>query len=297
MSSDTPKKNYLKNKDLLREIHKSKMSYCYLEDARYDQFDYILFDDDKTENELLALIDDNLIQQAKQNRASRQQTIAYTAAVTEFQEDDEQSKKPRQKEFAVNTDDICTEDLVFRVMTFKHVPDTPGRKKTVKRTADLKERINFPPFKHYVIRDGKPVEVGRSHWNGDLDTGHFDTEHGAITHKLATMYVKLVERVGYKSNWRRYTYLDEMRGQALIQLSYVGLMFNEAKSDNPFSYYTATVNNSFTKILNMEKRQQNIRDDLLVEQGLLPSFSRQIDHENQLKAEREEQAFDDQSSE
>ena len=80
--------------------------------------------------------------------------------------------------------------------------------------------------------------------------------------------------------------LNEMRGTALVQLSQIGLQFNEAKSDNPFAYYTATVNNSFTRVLNLEKRNQTIRDDILIEQGHLPSYGRQIQHENELKEMR-----------
>jgi len=59
------------------------------------------------------------------------------------------------------------------------------------------------------------------------------------------------------------------------------------KSDNPFAYYTAAVNNSFTRVLNIEKRNQTIRDDILIEQGHLPSYGRQIKHEEELRAMRE----------
>jgi hypothetical protein len=101
------------------------------------------------------------------------------------------------------------------------------------------------------------------------------------------MFLKLVERYSHRGNWRGYTYVDEMRGQALLQLSYIGLQFNEQKSDNPFAYYTAAVNNSFTRVLNLEKRNQMIRDDILIEQGHLPSYGRQIQHENELRELRE----------
>ena len=74
-----------------------------------------------------------------------------------------------------------------------------------------------------------------------------------------------------------------MRGQALVQLSQIGLQFNESKSDNPFAYYTAVVNNSFTRVLNIEKRNQNIRDDILIDQGHMPSYSRQIKHEEEIR--------------
>jgi hypothetical protein len=66
-----------------------------------------------------------------------------------------------------------------------------------------------------------------------------------------------------------------MRGQALLQLSQIGLQFDESKSQNPFAYYTAAITNSFTRILNLEKKNQNIRDDVLEMNGLNPSWTRQ----------------------
>jgi hypothetical protein len=89
------------------------------------------------------------------------------------------------------------------------------------------------------------------------------------------MYIKLSERYAQRSNWRGYTYIDEMKGQAILQLSQIGLQFDESKSENPFAYYTAAVTNSFTRILNLEKKMQNIRDDMLEEAGLTPSMTRQ----------------------
>ena len=66
-----------------------------------------------------------------------------------------------------------------------------------------------------------------------------------------------------------------MRGQALLQLSQIGLQFDESKSQNPFAYYTAAITNSFTRVLNIEKKMQNIRDDILEMNGLNPSWTRQ----------------------
>jgi hypothetical protein len=66
-----------------------------------------------------------------------------------------------------------------------------------------------------------------------------------------------------------------MKGQAILQLTQIGLQFDESKSDNPFAYYTAAVTNSFVRIINLEKRNQNIRDDILEMNGMNPSWTRQ----------------------
>ncbi len=137
-------------------------------------------------------------------------------------------------------------------------------------------RLNFPPFEHYRLDEEKvPQLVGRSHWKGDLKTGEFSKDHGNMTKKLALMFMKLCERYATRSNWRGYTYNEEMRGQALLQLSQIGLQFDESKSQNPFAYYTAAITNSFTRILNIEKKMQNSRDDILEINGLNPSWTRQ----------------------
>ena len=137
-------------------------------------------------------------------------------------------------------------------------------------------KCNFPPFQHYKIGPrNKPYCVGKSHWQGDLDTGAWSRDHGTMTRTLAFMFMKLCERYATRSNWRGYTYNDEMRSQALLQLSQIGLQFDESKSSNPFAYYTAAITNSFTRVLNIEKRNQNLRDDILEMNNFAPSYTRQ----------------------
>lgn len=75
------------------------------------------------------------------------------------------------------------------------------------------------------------------------------------------------------------SYLDEMKSLALMQLAQVGLQFDESKSSNPFSFYTTTVTNCFTRVWNLEKKNQMIRDDLLISMGSAPSHTRQIANE------------------
>ena len=185
-------------------------------------------------------------------------------------------KKMPAKEFEVDYRKVQKQDLVFRTMTFTHIPLAPGRKKTLKNTADSHDKVNFPPFQHWKYdANDNLICVGKSHWKGALDQGVFSKDHGQMTNNLARMFIKLCERYATRGNVRGYTYNDEMKGQAILQLTQIGLQFDESKSDNPFAYYTAAVTNSFVRIINLEKRNQNIRDDILEMNGMNPSWTRQ----------------------
>ena len=257
-----PKIKYLTNKDLLREIHLSKNTYCSFTDPAYGEYDLIVT--------TLEKLNIRTIAEAKRNRASKMSKAAHEVAVTAA------GKKMPAKEFEVDYRKVQKQDLVFRVMTFTHIPLAPGRKKTLKNTADSHDKVNFPPFQHWKYDDnGNLVCVGKSHWKGNLDQGEFSKDHGQMTNNLARMFIKLCERYATRGNVRGYTYNDEMKGQAILQLTQIGLQFDESKSDNPFAYYTAAVTNSFVRIINLEKRNQNIRDDILEMNGMNPSWTRQ----------------------
>ena len=277
--ASTPKivvpKNYLNNRDILKEIHLSKNTYCsYLDPVNDHQYDIIL--------PSLAKINQRTIAEARRNKADRL----------------------KREGTIVDPKKIANTDLVFRIVCWEHIPMAPKKvpktQAKKKKLDDLFEfdleteddvladvidepvldpkhvKLPFPPFYHYRLDENKePFLVGKSHWKGDLTHGEFSKDHGQMTRKLATMFLKLCERYATRSNWRGYTYNEEMRGMALLQLSQIGLQFDESKSQNPFAYYTAAITNSFTRILNLEKKNQNIRDDMLEMNGLNPSWTRQ----------------------
>ena len=283
-----PKKiNYLNNKDILKEIHTSKNSYCSFVDPEYHRYDLII---DKPDSDIIT----SLTYAAK----PAQIKAAKEVRATRLSIDAGEKLDPKK---------IPTTDLIFRVMTWDHVPvaQKQPRKTVKKKTAkdifvfedddgtdfsDLEDKttkaevedmvhvkVNFPPFQHYKLDENNNwICVGKSHWVGGMENGHFEKEQGNITNKLARMYMMLCEKYAMKFNWRGYTYNDEMKASAILQLTYVGLRFNEAKSANPFAYYTAAITNSFCRVLNTEKRSQNIRDDILEMNGLNPSLTRQM---------------------
>ena len=278
--------NYLNNKELLKEIHKSKISFACVTDEKYYQNDAIVHDMDQ--------ITDEVIAEAKQTRADRIAVETHAEALTQWENTPgkKAKDKPRLINHKFDGSEIPLEDVVIRYMTFDHVPLEPGRKNKPKTIADQHAKCNYPPFIHLAWVDGGWKEVVRSHWKGGLSNGHFSVSHGRITEKLASMMMMLCQRYSMRSNWRGYTYVDEMRSHALVQLSQIGLYFDESKSQNPFAYYTAAITNSFTRVLNLEKRNQNLRDDLLQQAGQTPSFTRQIDDETAQRKARETKESD-----
>ena len=280
--------NYLNNKDILKEIHSSKNTYCVFSKPNDHRYDFIVdMPTESMEKSLEYALKPESIQLARETRASR---LGLEAGEKD----------------SVDPLSIPVTDLVFRVMTWDHIPVAPKQPRKVdkKKTAkdffefdsdqdeifsDLEDpttakeiddmvhvKVNFPPFQHYRLDKNNNFKcIGKSHWVGDLKKGEFSKDQGNITNKLARMYIMMCEKYAMKFNWRGYTYNDEMRNSAILQLTYVGLRFNEAKSANPFAYYTAAITNSFCRVLNSEKRNQNIRDDILEMNGLNPSWSRQ----------------------
>lgn len=270
------KVNYLNNKDILKEIHKSKSSYSEFTDEKYDMYDVIV-------EELSSIFDEEVQERGKVAKAARLSAQAHEQAVNESLRQGK-VEKLRPIDYKIDPSTISVDDLVFRVLTFEHIPTAAGRKKNPKSTADCHVKLNFHPFKHYIIQDGNAVEVGRSH----SKNGKFSLDHGRITEKLAKMFVLMVDKYAQRGNWRGYSYIDEMKGHALLQLSQWALQFNEYKSDNPFAYYTASMSTGFTRVLNLEKRNQDLRDDLLIDSGASPSFSRQLEIEDEIRKLRED---------
>lgn len=96
----TPAKvNYLNNRDILKEIHLSKNTYCaFLDPVNDHQYDIIL--------PSVSKINQKTVAEARRNRAAR---------------------LSRETGEDVNEKKIPNTDLVFRVMTWEHIPMAPKK--------------------------------------------------------------------------------------------------------------------------------------------------------------------------
>lgn len=102
-----------------------------------------------------------------------------------------------------------------------------------------------------------------------------------LTPELVKMLMILVEQYSTKGNWRSYTYLSDMKGDALLALAQGALKFDGERTQNPFGYLTQFVTNAFLTVLEQERKVRDGRDDILEKNGLNPSHTRQLKNEAQ----------------
>ncbi len=134
----------------------------------------------------------------------------------------------------------------------------------------------------------KPRKVNYLNNKDLLKEVHSSKEQDQMTNKLAHMLTMLCARYGRRGNFANYTYNEDMQAYAMMMLVRTWRSFNPAKSNNPFAFFTQCVKNSFIQFLNSEKRHRTLRDELMVNEGLNPSFTYQLEHEKRNEDRRAE---------
>lgn len=98
-------------------------------------------------------------------------------------------------------------------------------------------------------------------------------DRGAISDKLGRMFMLLSRKYATKPNFSGYSYKDELISAGITSCVAAFMKFKREKTQNPFSYFTQCIHTAFLQILNKEKRHQEIRDALLVQNDMTPSNS------------------------
>jgi len=82
---------------------------------------------------------------------------------------------------------------------------------------------------------------------------------------IGLCFMKLVDNISNKGNWRNYTYKDEMKSEAILTcIKYAG-NFDITRTQNAFAYFTQIVHNSFLQILSKEKGFAELKNKAISE--------------------------------
>ncbi len=77
-------------------------------------------------------------------------------------------------------------------------------------------------------------------------------------------FMKLIDGMGNNPGFYNYTYLDEMKADAMIPLLKYGTNFDPDKGYKAFSYYSMIVSCSFIQRIKKEARQTEIKQRYLL---------------------------------
>lgn len=105
-------------------------------------------------------------------------------------------------------------------------------------------------------------------------------EAGVMSDRLCLMLQLMCDNIASRWNFFGYTYIDECKGAAMLNLVTKWDRFDHEKYTNAFAYYTQCILHSFSLILRIEKNERDKRDLLLLEQGMNPSLTFQMDNED-----------------
>lgn len=117
-----------------------------------------------------------------------------------------------------------------------------------------------------------------------------------VSDRLARMLVLMVARIALKPSFRSYSFIQDMKAEAVWQLIKCNESSTRAKSDtrpnilkfdfryserkglkpNPFSYSTTIILNVFRRCIKLESSHAALRDEIMVGAGMTPSTKRQL---------------------
>lgn len=115
-----------------------------------------------------------------------------------------------------------------------------------------KRQVNRDKGRDYV--NGKQLHQSLVDW--------YDSGKEEIPYIIVDALMQICERLGTKSNFRNYTYKEDMIGSAIEKcfVAVKGKKYDlERANENPFAYFTQIAYNEFIRIITDEKKQSYIK--------------------------------------
>jgi DNA-directed RNA polymerase specialized sigma subunit len=144
--------------------------------------------------------------------------------------------------------------------------------------APVKPKTKRKKPTHYIVNSEMLEEVKKSKKRLEENP---ELGGQALTKELASMFVRLVDHYATKKNWAGYSYIDELKGEALVNLVNKWHKFDSDKYDKPFAYYSMFVERSFKGQIQKEKKPQKVKDAIITARGEMPSYAAQEEYEKE----------------
>ena len=149
----------------------------------------------------------------------------------------------------------------------------PKKKTNVKKV--IEKAAPTPKKKTIIRRRRKPAADKSRHY---VDRDEYNKEltafvnAGVATERLGEIFILHVDHYASSSNFKGYTYLDEMKSQARLFLLKYSTNFKpdwyieNGKKPNAFAYCTTIIHNAFLQVMQKEKKHSALKDKLIKNQ-------------------------------
>lgn len=89
----------------------------------------------------------------------------------------------------------------------------------------------------------------------------YDSGKEEVPLYLVKAIIQICERLGTKSNFRGYSWIEDMVSAAkeVCFIALANKKFNPKRYDNPFAYFSMVAHNEFVKMINSEKKESYIK--------------------------------------
>jgi len=84
-----------------------------------------------------------------------------------------------------------------------------------------------------------------------------------LSESIALSFIKIAQNLSNKTNFRNYTYKDEMILDGIENCVAYAHNFNPEKSKNPFSYFTQIIYYAFIRRIQKENKQTDIKRSMI----------------------------------
>lgn len=121
----------------------------------------------------------------------------------------------------------------------------------------LPKKVKKPRKKNYINNEDFANVVEK--WiNDSKEAG----ERVEIPYYMAECFLKIVKGLGSKKNFSGYTYILDMKSEAIEHCVKYADRFNVEKSRNAFAYFTQISFNAFIQMINKEKKIAKLKFDM-----------------------------------
>lgn len=113
---------------------------------------------------------------------------------------------------------------------------------------------------------------------------------GRMSEHLGKMFVLLSEKYSTHRYFNQYSFKDDLISTGTLACCNAFMKFDPNKSSNPFAFFSSVVYHSFLQTIKKEYKQKDIKDSVLVENELNPSYGyedRLKEQEDKIKQEKE----------